>query len=112
MEIQDDLPGGKPPKPCWACGAVIDTGDNYCRFCGKGQGERLPWQYKHWGVIVITLIGLGPFSLFYLWRSPVISRGAKLAYTAAILLLTFYVAEQLYRLWAVFQATLGAMPVY
>ena len=112
MEIPDDAPVSQPQRPCWACGALIDFGDNYCRSCGKGQGERLGWQYKQWGIIVITLLGLGPFSLFYLWRSPAISRGAKLVYTAAILMLTFIVLDQLYRIWTLFQTTLGAMQVY
>lgn len=112
MAVTEELPSARPQRPCWACGAVIDSGDGYCRACGKGQGDRLPWQYKHWGVIVITLLGLGPFSLFCLWRSPVISRGAKLVYTAAILLLTLFVLDQLYRLLVLFQNTLGAMPVY
>ena len=112
MLIKDELPAAPPQRPCWACGAVIDAPDNYCRACGKGQGDRLPWQYKHWGIIVITLLGLGPFSLFYVWRSPAISRQAKIAYTAAILLLTWFVLDQLSRLWSLFQTSLGAMPGY
>jgi hypothetical protein len=112
MAIQDELPAAPPQRPCWACGAVIDAPDNYCRICGKGQGDRLPWKYKPWGIIASTLVGLGPFSLFYLWRSPVISRGAKLVYTAAILLFTYLVFDQLSRLWSLFQTSLGTMPVY
>jgi len=100
MENSDDL-------PCWSCGTLIWSGDNYCRSCGKGQGGHVPWQYKHWGIIVITLFGLGPFSLFFLWRSPVISKKAKFAYTAVIILLTFYVADQLHKFWLYFQAALG-----
>lgn len=100
------------PRPCWSCGRMIDPEDSYCRFCGRGQGGHVPWQYRHWGVIVITLLGLGPFSLFFLWRSPVISRNAKIAYTAAILAVTLYVLHMLQQLWTLYTAALGAMPVY
>ncbi len=93
--------------PCWSCGAMIGGADSYCRNCGKGQGARVPWQYKHWGVIVITLFGLGPFSLFFLWRSPVISRTAKFVYTALIMALTFWVLGSLRQLWLLYQAALS-----
>jgi hypothetical protein len=106
------IPGAGKTAPCWGCGNNIDAADAYCRFCGRGQGSRVPWQYKHWGVIVITLLGLGPFSLFYLWRSPVISRGAKLAYSAAILLATWYVVDRLYALWTFTQQMLGGAQLY
>lgn len=99
-------------KPCWDCGTVIDKRDNYCRNCGKGQGHNVPWRYTHQGIIIITLLGLGPFTLFYLWRSPVITRNAKLAYTAAISLLTFYVLYLLHSVWVSFQAAMGNMQIY
>jgi hypothetical protein len=97
------------PATCWGCGRPIGPEDAYCRFCGRGQGTHVPWQYKHWGVITLTLLGLGPFSLFYVWRSPVISRGAKQVYTALILLATYYVVAQFYRLWVFYQGVLGGM---
>jgi hypothetical protein len=104
-----DATDAEKPALCWDCGKAIGAGDAYCRFCGRGQGERVPWQYKHWGVIVITLVGLGPFSLFYLWRSPVISRNTKLVYSALILVGTFYLAEECYKLWNSMQAMLGSV---
>lgn len=97
--------------PCWACGARIDQADRYCRFCGRGQAAYVPWQYKHWGVVVLTLLA-GPFSLFFLWRSPVISRNGKFAYTAAISLLTLYFIDRLHRLWVFYQAALSGMQSY
>ena len=72
----------------------------------------MPWQYTHWGVVVITLLGLGPFSLFYVWRSPVISRNAKIAYTGVILLLTWFVINSVYGMWAAVQSLLGGAQVY
>lgn len=97
---------------CWACGAEIGSQDRYCRHCGKGQGEQIPWYYRHWGIILMTLFGLGPFSLVLVWRSPLLSREARAAYTAAILLVTWFVADRLYRVWAFFQETMGGMAGY
>ncbi len=111
MGTPDNVIGGAA-RSCWSCKAVIAAEDSYCRVCGKGQGSHVPWQYKHWGIIVITLFGLGPFSLFYLRRSPVISRNAKFGYTAVILLLTLFVLDRIYKAWVVFQALLGSLPVY
>lgn len=91
---------------------MIGREDHYCRDCGRGQGDYVSWQYKHWGIIVLTLFGLGPFSLFLLWRSPVISRNAKLAYTAAITLATIFLLDRLHRLWLFYQAALGGMQAY
>jgi len=110
--MTDNLPGGTARRPCWSCGAMIDSLDNYCRKCGKGQDTHVPWQYTHWGVIVITLLGLGPFSLIYVWRSPVISRNGKITYTGFILLFTWYVVNSLYRILNAYQAVLGGAGMY
>lgn len=103
----DSEPGAE--GSCWACGAPVGPGDNYCRRCGKGQGARVPWCYRHWGIILITLLGLGPFSLFYVWRSPLISREGKLAYTALISLATVFVLYELHRIWLMYQALLSGL---
>ena len=112
METQNNFPVEPVTGPCWSCGAVISRGDNYCKKCGKGQGTYVPWQYKHRGVIILTLFGLGPFSLFFVWRSPVLSRNAKLAYTGFILLFTWYAVNSFYKAWTVFQSVLGGTQVY
>lgn len=72
----------------------------------------MPWQYKHWGVIAITLLGLGPFSLIYVWRSPVISRNAKIAYTAGIILITWFLISSLYGMWNAVRSVLGGGLLY
>jgi len=100
------------PKSCWSCAAPVGPEDHYCRNCGRGQGAYIPWQYKHWGIIVITLFGLGPFSLFFLWRSPVISKSAKFVYTAVISLATFYVLGRLQALLTYYQTILGGAQPY
>ncbi len=96
------------PYACWACGAHIAADDNYCRKCGKGQGGFVSWYYKHWGAILLTL-ALGPFSLYFVWRSPILPRKAKWIYTVLISLITWYVAEKLYHFWLFFQGMLDGM---
>ncbi len=106
------MPGEAASRPCWSCGAAISRGDSYCKKCGKGQDSHVGWQYTHWGVVVLTLLGLGPFSLIYVWRSPVISRNAKIAYTGFILLLTWFVINSVYGMWTAVQSLLGGAQVY
>lgn len=83
---------------CWGCGKAIEAQDRYCRHCGKGQGEHVAWYYRPWGIAVATLLGLGPFGLVLVWRSPRLSQTARWAWTAAILLLTGWVLLAAYRL--------------
>ncbi|MBI5242968.1 MAG: hypothetical protein HY922_04690 [Elusimicrobia bacterium] len=84
---------------CWGCGGALDRQDRYCRGCGRGQGEYVAWYYQPWGIAVCTLLGLGPFGLLLVWRSPRLSRTAQWAWTAAILLVTGWVLLAAYRLW-------------
>ena len=102
-------PTDMPAAVCWACGGKISAEDNYCRFCVKGQVRFIPWYYKHWGIIILTLFGFGPFSLFLVWRSPALSRGSKWAYTAAIAALTWYAALKLYHFWLALSVMLQPM---
>ncbi|MDD4005489.1 MAG: hypothetical protein PHW69_09870 [Elusimicrobiaceae bacterium] len=83
---------------CWRCHKKIHDIDRYCRHCGKGQGVCVPWTYKPWGIILITLC-IGPFSLWYVWRSPVLKRGAKIGFTVVLAGLTIYVAVACYKFY-------------
>ena len=98
-----------PPLPamCWACGKIIDPCDRFCRHCGKGQGADLPWYYTRWGIAAASLLGLGPFGVFLVWRSPRLGREEKTAWTAAILGVTAYVCWRLYQVVKVMNAMLG-----
>jgi hypothetical protein len=96
MQGMSDI-GRTDSVPCWACGARIEPSDAYCRRCGKGQGSRIPWYYRNWGIAVSSLLGLGPFGLILVWRSPALGPKARWAWTAAILLLTGCVVLQIYR---------------
>ena len=92
---------------CWGCGAAIAPGDRYCRHCGRGQGERVAWYYRHWGIALATLLGLGPFGLILVWRSPILSSRARWIWTALVLLCTGYILLGFYRAWMM---VAGLMP--
>lgn len=97
---------------CWSCGASIAAEDRYCRYCGKGQGKRIPWYYGHSGIIVLTMLVMGPFSLFLVWKSPLLTKPAKWAYTAVILVFSWYFCLTLYKIWQTFIAVFSmALPV-
>jgi hypothetical protein len=84
---------------CWNCGGAIAPEDRYCRRCGRGQGEQVAWYYRHWGIAVATLLGLGPFGLILVWRSPLLSSRARWIWTALVLLATGYTLLAFYRVW-------------
>ncbi|HVE13216.1 MAG TPA: hypothetical protein VNI01_07475 [Elusimicrobiota bacterium] len=58
------------PAQCWSCEASIDAADNYCRRCGQGQGACVFWYYRWWGILLMTVLGLGPFGLVLVWKAP------------------------------------------
>jgi len=108
---------GRPPRPlknpkadglCWNCRRPAAAEDNFCRFCGKSL-TGFPWYYQHWGIILLSLLALGPFGLVLVWRSPVLSRAAQWAYTAVILLLTYRLVIICYRAWLLISGLLGGM---
>ena len=108
----------KSPKEgglCWNCRKPAEMEDNYCRFCGKDLVS-FPWFYRHWGIILLTVAALGPFSLILVWRSPVLSRTAQWIYTLLLLILTYQFLVGCYHLWlfvnsAINAALHGALPV-
>lgn len=86
---------------CWGCGKALDPLDRYCRFCGRGQGLFVPWYYRPWGILLCTVLGLGPFGLILVWRSPRLDAKARWACTAGVLLVSAYFAWSCYRTWLV-----------
>ena len=94
---------GKDPKEggvCWHCRKPAAAEDNFCRFCGRNLAS-FPWYYQHWGIIVLTFLALGPFSLVLVWRSPVISRTARWVYTALAVFLTYEMALGCYHIYLI-----------
>jgi hypothetical protein len=86
---------------------MLEPQDRFCRYCGKGQGDSAAWYYKHWGIVVMLLC-MGPFALFFVARSPVISRNAKFAYTAVAAVFTLYLLRAFYSVWNFYSSFLNA----
>jgi len=81
---------------CWKCRRAIDSGDNYCRHCGMGQGKHVSYYYRHPGIIALTLC-LGPLALYFVWRSPVLSKTTKWIYAVIIGGVSVWLALLLYQ---------------
>jgi len=62
---------------CWKCRQQIDAADNYCRHCGAGQRDKINFYYQQWGVWLLFFV-IGPFNLWFLFKSPVISKKWKI----------------------------------
>ena len=94
---------------CWKCKSDIGEFDNYCKYCGAGQGKYLPIYYKHIGIILLFFI-LGPFNLYFAWRSPALKRPAKIIYTFVFLALTGWVCYKSYLLFLQAKEMLSMFP--
>lgn len=77
---------------CWRCNAAVSPQDRYCHNCGAGQGSLIPWYYSHLGIILLTVLAIGPFSLYLVWKSPKLSAAARRVYTVLILAYTALLA--------------------
>lgn len=92
-------------KPqCTFCRGLVDKGDKFCRHCGKELGK-IPFSYTHAGVALMFLV-LGPLNLFWVWRSPLMSRNTKLFCTV------FYLGLTVLILIPVIQAINNIVAVY
>jgi|GEM_PF-6737932 len=74
---------------CAFCRKMVDKGDKFCRYCGKEVGK-VPFRFTHAGAAGMFLV-IGPLNLFWIWRSPVMSRNTKIFYTFFYLSLTVMV---------------------
>ncbi|ACC99054.1 hypothetical protein Emin_1506 [Elusimicrobium minutum Pei191] len=80
---------------CWKCKKPVDRQDNFCRHCGQGLGDKAPWYYQHYGILIIIPM-VGPLALYNIIKSPVISVKAKIIYTIATLAFTAAVVYAVY----------------
>ena len=94
---------------CWKCKSDIGEFDNYCKYCGAGQGKHIPIYYRHIGIILLFLI-LGPFNLYFVWFSPALKRPAKIIYTIIFLALTGWFCYRIHLLFLQAQIMLGSFP--
>jgi hypothetical protein len=101
------LPPPPVPVRCWDCGYSVEPRHRYCPWCGQGQGEHVTWYYRRWGIVVASLLGLGPFGLVLVRRSPLLEAPEKWAWAAAILGLTAYGSWRLYKAVQMISAALG-----
>lgn len=111
MDIQNNNLNEAGKSICWSCKASIDIEDNFCRRCGKGRGKFTPWYYTYWGAVIL-IFAIGPFSLYFIWKSPLIAHGAKWAYTAIISIITWYVALAVYHMWIFIQEFMAPALMY
>jgi hypothetical protein len=105
METENNI---SERSACWACGAGIPREDNYCGKCGQGQGRFVHWYYRHTGAVFLSLAA-GPFALYFVWRSPVMSRCAKWGYTAAVAAITWYAVRAVMSFWELLQSVTSAV---
>jgi hypothetical protein len=75
---------------CWNCAKRIDATDNYCRYCGSGQGVFVVWYLKPLWIVLLTLFALGPFNLGSIWKTPFWGRNTKIAATVLTLAYTVW----------------------
>ncbi|MCX5783397.1 MAG: hypothetical protein NTW04_03015 [Elusimicrobia bacterium] len=94
---------------CWSCQKNIDNTDGYCRYCGNGQGSCVRYYYKPWGIIVLTILGLGPLTIYHVWRSPVISDMGKILLSLAVLAITGYFFYLAYSTWVAATSVLASV---
>ena len=80
---------------CWHCSATIEAKDAYCRYCGKGQGQAVPFRYTHCGIIVFTLL-LGPLAIPFIVKSPKIGTKFRVGYLVLNLLITFFMLKMVF----------------
>ena len=94
---------------CWKCKSDIGEFDNYCKYCGAGQGKHIPIYYKHVGIILLFFL-IGPFNLIFVWRSPSLKYTAKIIYTVIFLALTVWASYKTYLLFLQMQSMLSSLP--
>lgn len=80
---------------CFNCKKEIEETDNYCRFCGAGQGSHIAWYYKMWGVWILLFI-IGPFCLWFLYKSPCKNKTVKIINAVLISALSVLFCYQFY----------------
>ena len=93
---------------CWKCKSDIGEFDNYCKYCGAGQGKHIPLYYKHIGIILLFFL-IGPLNLFFVWRSPALKKTAKIIYSIIFLILTMWACYRFYVLFIQMQEMFNSL---
>ena len=103
-----ESPASAQPR-CWHCDLPIDTQDAYCRRCGQGQGSYVFWYYQVWGIALLTVTGLGPFSLPLVWRTPKLESRGRWVMTAFITAFTLLIVYRIVVLVRMLQTALSGV---
>jgi hypothetical protein len=83
---------------CTQCGRGLDATDAYCRGCGASVHEEQPSIFQsRVGVLLMLFLGVGPFALPLLWKSPAFSIAQKVWIT--VLNLAFIMAIVWFLVW-------------
>lgn len=101
------LPPPPAPVRCWSCGYAVEAKDRYCRWCGQGQGAYVVWYYHRWGIAVATVLGLGPFGLVLVRKTPLLSTMEKWVWAAGIVALTAWGCWRFYMAFKMMMGLLG-----
>lgn len=94
-------------KECPRCGGVIDGADRCCRYCGHDQSVRVAWYYHPFWIAVLTVLALGPFSLYLVWRSPKLGLTGRWIATVLVLAFTVYLGFATVKAYRSLQEILG-----
>jgi hypothetical protein len=83
----------QPPRPdvatmmaCGSCGRIIQTGDAFCRFCGKAltRKKKVAWYYEPVWILILGFVVVGPLVLPLVILSPKLGRTAKWGISLAL----------------------------
>lgn len=82
---------------CRKCKKEIGTGDEFCRHCAARQRVNKSGGlfFSHSGIWVMFLLA-GPLNLWFIWKSPILSRAWKIFYTFFFTFLTIAICWVIY----------------
>jgi|GEM_PF-1898199 len=79
---------GSLPASCPKCGLLLDASAAFCSRCGANQNYGKAWYYHPVWITVLALLVLGPFGLYFVWKSRLMGVAQKWVLTVLILLYT------------------------
>ena len=92
---------------CRKCKKQIEANDEFCRYCAARQYKEKGGGlfFSHSGIWVMFLLA-GPLNLWFIWKSPALSRAWKIGYTLFFTFLTIAVC------WVIYIMVMKIMNLY